>query len=277
MQIRWSVLLVAAVLLPCTPAAAQFRPPAALAPGEQYHVELGAFAWKPTPGIVLATDGLPGGLNGVDFVQEFGFPTRRFTEFRGVIKGGKHKVRVGKVPVVYAERTNLGRPVVFGGRTFELSADTAVELQADIWRYGYEYDMVTKSAGLFGFIAELKHSRVKVDLTAPDTFGNTVTTSDVTAPIATIGFMGRVYPHRMVGLTMELTGIGVPGFVRKRLPDDIDVDGSFWDFDVSGTVSLSRFLGFQGGYRRMSTNYVVDNGSADLELKGAYFGGIIRF
>jgi hypothetical protein len=278
MQMRVPVLLFAAVLLCPAFAAAQFRRPPPPAPGEQYHVEIGAVGWNTTPGIVLATDGLAAsGLHGVDFVQEFGFVSKRFTEFRGVLKGGKHKVRVGKVPVAYVESTRLARPLVFGGRTFSPGTDATADLHWDIWRYGYEYDMVSKPRGYFGIIAEVKHNRVKTDLSAREGALSVATLNDVTAPIPTMGVATRIYPHRLVAVTAELTGIKVPGFVRKKLPDDVQVEGSFSDFDVSATLSVTRFLGVQGGYRKIATDYLVDDGSGDLSLKGAYFGGVVRF
>jgi hypothetical protein len=278
MHIRVSAFLFAAVLLQGSSATAQFRPPDPPAPGEQYHVEFGAVRWSPEPGIVLATDGLAAsGLNGVDFVREFGFATKRFTEFRGVFKAGKHKIRYGKVPVAYVESVQLERPLVYGGRTFGPGFDATADLHWDLWRYGYEFDFLAKPRGFLGVIAEIQHSRVKADLSAREGDSSVATLSEVSAPIPTIGVAFRIYPHRLVGVGMELSGIKVPGFVKDRLPDDLEVDGSVSDFDVYGTLSVTRYFGFQGGYRRLATDYVVDGGSGDLSLKGFYAGAVVRF
>ena len=42
-------------------------------------------------------------------------------------------------------------------------------------------------------------------------------------------------------------------------------------------MSITRFFGIQGGYRMLEADYVVDDESGDLEMKGPYFGGVVRF
>lgn len=246
--------------------------------GENYHVELGAIFWTPTPGIVIASGSLaPLGSAGVDFVQEFGIANKRFTEFRGVLKGGKHKLRVGHVPIQYSETALLQRTVNFGGRTFNVSADASADLKWDLWRFGYEWDFVQKSRGLVGFITELKYSRVTADLRASDATGTVTSFNQVSAPIPTLGIIARAYPHKAVSVTMEYSGFKLPGFIRDRFVDASNFDAHFKDFDINGVVSISRYFGVQGGYRSMTADYVIDSDAGDLSMKGPYFGGMVRF
>ena len=66
-------------------------------------------------GIVILSGSLaPLATAGVDFVREFNLENERFMEFRSVLKGGKHKVRVSRVPFKYEQTAVLQRPVVFG-------------------------------------------------------------------------------------------------------------------------------------------------------------------
>ncbi len=266
-----------ALLLTTRDAHAQFSV-ADPVPGESFRVELGAMLWSPDPGLVIASGGLnavaPGG---VDFVQEFGIQPVRFTEFRGVLKAGRHKFRFARVPVHYEAATTLQRTVSFGGRTFDVSANATADLTWTLLRAGYEYDFVQKSRGLLGIIAEVKHNTVAADVRATSTVGNVSTLSEATAPIPTLGVIARAYPIKSVGLTFEYGGFKIPGFVRKRLSDVAEFDATFKDLDVYATVSLSRFFGLQGGYRRISTDYVVDDDSGDLQLKGTYVGALVRF
>src|SRR4051812_32980426 len=87
---------------------AQFRPPAAAALGEDFHVELGLMFWKPTPGMVIGSDSLRTvSGSGLDLVQQFNIADKRFNEFRAVLRGGKSKLRISHVDMVYNESATL--------------------------------------------------------------------------------------------------------------------------------------------------------------------------
>ena len=55
-----------------------------------------------------------------------------------------------------------------------------------------------------------------------------------------------------------------------RVPGQTDL------IDLYATGSFTRNLAVQGGYRRITANYVVDDDTGDLKLKGMYFGGLVR-
>ena len=277
MQIRRLALASLAVLLVAARAEAQFRPTDP-APGENFHVELAATFWTPTPGIVISSGALtPLGSSGVDFVQEFSIANKRFTEFRGVLKGGKHRLRIGHVPLQYTEAATLTRTVSFGGRNFNVSANASADLKWDLWRFGYEWDFVSKDRGLVGFISELKYNRVTADLRATDVTGTVSSFNQVNAPIPTLGIIGRAYPHKNVSITAEYSGFKLPGFIRNRFIDASTFEANFKDFDLNAIVSVSRYFGVQGGYRSMTADYVIDSDAGNLAMKGPYFGGMVRF
>jgi hypothetical protein len=276
MQIR----LVAAALLSLllsTRAEAQFRVPEP-APGENYHVELGLMFWEPTPGLLIQTGSLAAlGQGQVDFVQEFGIENDRFREFRSVIKTGrKHKLRVSHVLAEYNATATLQRTISFGGQTFPVSVPATADLKWKVWRFGYEYDFVAADRAVVGFVTELKFNQVSADLSAPG-FGSELT--DVSAPVPTIGGLLRVYPHKTFSLTAELTGFKA-GFIARKISDaieDDDADATVFDLDLYGTVNFGSHVGAQLGYRSLTADYVIDEDAGDLELKGWYFGGLIRF
>jgi hypothetical protein len=258
-------------------AQAQFRVPEP-APGENFVVELGLVFWEPTPGLMIQTGGLAAlGENEVDFVQEFGIENERFREFRSVIKAAKkHKLRVSHVLAKYDASTTLQRTIVFGGQTFPVSVPATADLQWKVWRFGYEWDFVAADRGVIGLITELKVNTVSADLEAIG-FGREVT--EVTAPVPTLGGIFRVYPHKTFSLTAEMTGFKVPGFMGKWITDAVedDPDAKVFDLDIYGTVNFGRHVGAQLGYRSLSADYQFDNDLGDLELKGWYWGGLIRF
>jgi hypothetical protein len=264
--------------LVATSAEAQFRPPRPTPPGENFHVELGLMLWKPTPGIIIGSDALAVVSDaGVDFVNEFNIADKKFNEFRGVLKGGKNKLRVSHVDIVYNESARLQRAIVFGGRTFNVSADATADLEWDMWRIGYERDLVATSRGLFGFITEVNFNHVVANVKATDALTTVSSLTDEKVPVPAVGVIGRVYPHKNVSITAEFTGFKMPGFLAAKLFDRDDADAHIKDFDIYLTGSITRFLGIQGGYRSLSADYLIDDGNGDLEMKGPYIGGMIRF
>ena len=88
----------------------------------------------------------------------------------------------------------------------------------------------------------------------------------------------RVYPHRAVSVTVEYVGFKVFGIVRTltdRISEDLEAHMS--DFDIYGTINFGRHVGAQVGYRSLTSDYSVEDGEADLKMKGPYFGGLVRF
>jgi len=276
MSIRRLAILLFCVLTAAR-AEAQFNvsKPAA---GEQFHVELGLMFWTPTPGIKIQTAGLAAlGTAEVDFVQEFAIEDTRFSEFHAVLKAGrKHKIRISHVPMEYDVQNVLQRTVTFGGVSYPVSVLAAADLKWELWRFGYEWDFVAADRGVVGLVTEIQVNKVSAQLSAA---GYATELTDVSAPVPTLGVLARVYPHRLFAITAEFTGFKVPGFIGKRITDTIgnNFDAKVFDMDISGTLSFGKHVGVQGGYRSLSANYLFDNDSGDLEMKGPYFGGVVRF
>jgi hypothetical protein len=258
-------------------AEAQFGARSDRAPGEDFHVELGPMWWSPTPMLTVSTGALTAlGTPGIDFVQDFGIAKTRFREFRGVVKGGKSKLRISHLPIKYLETARLQRTVTFAGQTYNVGVNATADLDWDMWRIGYEHDFVSRDRGLIGLITELKYNNVKASLLASDVLGSVSASTEVTAPVPALGFIGRAYPHRSVSITLEYTGLKFLGFVVDRITDE-PFEADFDDFEIYGTVSITRFFGVQGGYRSLTAHYLMNDDSGDLELKGPYVGAMVRF
>ena len=277
MHIRTLVLVCLVSTLFAPRAQAQFRP-SNPAPGEHYAVELGLMFWTPQPGIIILSGSLaPLSTAGVDFVREFNLEKERFMEFRSVLKGGKHKARISRVPFKYEASAVLQRTVEFAGRTFDVNAEATADVSWNMWRLGYEYDFVAGDAGYLGFITEVKQNNVKADLRLTSASGSGVSLTDINITAPQLGITGRVYPHKNVSITAEFTGFKMPGWIREKFTDEEEFEANFKDFEIYGTVSITRHFGIQGGYRSLDAEYVVDDESGDLEMKGPYFGGVVRF
>ena len=269
MRNRSFVFVLCACLLGATRAEAQFQV-SDPAPGEDYHVELGAMFFTPTPELRIQTGALAEVSGGeVDFVEEFAIEDKRFTEFRIIGKPGrKHKIRFSYLESRYDEDTIIERTFTFGGRTFTLGVPATADLRWRLMRIGYEWDFVARDRGFVGFIAELKHNRVSADVAAA---GIGAEFYEVTAPVPTIGIIGRGYPHRLVSITAEFTGFKLPDTISEEF------EGKQFDFEIYGTVSFGRYAGAQVGYRSIIAEYLDEDDAGDLKLQGPYFGGLVRF
>ena len=150
---------------------------------------------------------------------------------------------------------------MFQGRTFTIGAPATADIKWKLCKFGYEWDFVSRERGFFGVIADLKYNKVEASIDSPVL--TSAATTDVTAPVPTIGVIGRGYLAPAVSITGEFTGLSI---TRD------DFDGKFFDFDLYGTVSFGRHFGVQGGYRSVVVDYLVDEDTGDLKMKGPYFG-----
>ena len=80
--------------------------------------------------------------------------------------------------------------------------------------------------------------------------------------------VGRGYIAPMVSIGGEFSGL-------KLGREEVDI--KFFDFDINGIVSIGRHVGAQVGYRSVIADYIVDEDTGDLKMKGPYFGGVVRF
>jgi hypothetical protein len=247
-----------AVLLACAgPARAYAQQPV---------VELGLMFWKPSPELRLSTDTLAGaGVDEVDFVQEFGIEDKYFPEFRATL-GRNHKFRTSFVTFDYDAEAIITRRITFRGQTFNIGVPATADIKWNLYKFGYEWDVVSRPQGFFGFIVDLKYNRVEASIDSPVL--TSAATTEVTAPVPAIGVVGRGYLSPSVSITGEFTGLNLTRGEDK---------GKFYDFDLYGTVTAGRNLGVQAGYRSVLVDYVVDADTGVLKMKGLYIGAVARF
>jgi hypothetical protein len=251
------------------PADAQFNAPRPVVPGEDYRVELGLGFWQPEPGLVIRMDDLEVLGSDIDFVEEFGLEKERFREFRATIKmGRKHKVRVDYVPISYDAEATLTRTIVFNGQEFTIGVPVSAEVKWDFWKFGYEWDFVATGSSYAGLVVDLKYSKVSASLSSAAVGA---TFAEAKAPVPGIGGIGRAYFSKNFSVTGEFTAFKMPDSLSE------EIDGKFFDFDVYATMNLGRNAAVQGGYRSLDVDYELEEDFGALEMKGFYFGGLVRF
>jgi hypothetical protein len=234
-------------------------------PGEDYHVELSFSLWRPSADIIFASESLGIVGTNIDGVNDLGWEKKDFGQFRAILRPGRqHKFRVERLPITYDGDEVLEKNLIFNGILFPIRIPVQSEYEQKIWTVGYEYDFVYRDWGYAGFIFDLKYTKLRGVLTSPiDT-----EFSEATIPIPTIGGAIRVYPAKFLSVTGEVTGM--------QLTIDAD-SGHYWDINIYGTVSFGKYVGGQLGYRWIDLQYVREFDAGDSQLKGFYFGGVVRF
>jgi len=237
--------------------------------GEDYTVELSGGLWEPTPVLVASSEqfGILG--SNINFGDDLGLTRTQHPEFRATFKPGrKHKIRVSVTPIQYSQEHVLERRLVFQGIAYDIGVPVASTLRWEAWRLGYEYDVISRSRGYFGLIFEAKYTRLQAEL-------NSEVDREfirAQAPIPALGGIMRLYPTRFTPITAEFTAFKLPTRVGKE-----DYRAQYIDFDVFGTINLSRMFGVNVGYRAMDFSYLVAHDTADLKLDGIYVSGTFRY
>ena len=259
---------LALVAVSVVPARAQYGRPMVSDPaiGEKYHVEAILNFWNPNLDAIVSSEslGIPG--SDIDVKTDLGYVDKSIREFRFVLRPGrKHKFRIAYTPVKYESDGPITRTVIFNGIAFTVGLQVQTEFTWDTWRFGYEYDFVYTDRGFAGFILEARYVDAQLAMRSPldDEF------TQARGVVPAVGGIGRVYVHKNVSITGELTGMKVPeiqGYV-----------GSFFDLDIYGTANFTHNFGVQAGYRTLDAAYTAKRDTGDLELRGLYFTGVVRF
>jgi len=272
MRTRTAQILVwsAALLLAATPARAQYgaKRMADPATGETYHVEVSGDFWNPNPNILITSEAL--GIIGsqIDFVNDLGIVQTKFRQLKVVLRPAqKHKFRFEYTPISYEAEGSIKANIIFNGILYPVSLPVATKLEWKAYRFAYEYDFVYRDRGFFGMVLDAHYTDVSASLT------NVLDTEFVQAkaPIPTIGAIGRVYVAPNISITGELAGLGSGGLFGE------DYRAHYIDFDLYGTVNFNNYVGAQVGYRSFNVFYHLKHDEGDVDLKGLYFGGAVRF
>jgi hypothetical protein len=273
MPIRTAVVCVCAALLVfgvAVPASAQSSAPlpSNRATGERYHFEIAGSFWGPAPAIFISSESIEGILGSrIDFVEDLGIEKSWFRQLRVVGRPAEqHKLRFEYTPIRYQASTVLSRTLIFNGIAFPVSIPIESEVTWRAYRFAYEWDFVYKDRGFVGLVLEAKYTDVSATLT------NLFDTEFVRAraPIPAVGIIGRGYVAPNISITSEFSFFKVPDI-------DENYGGSYFDFDLYGTVNFNDYVGVQGGYRSFDVFYKVEQDTGDMQVRGPYFGGVVRF
>ena len=260
--------LAVCALLPATAAAQGGRSSTRPAMGENYYLELAATWWKPTVTGSITSDALELVGSRIDLVNDLGFSkTPRIRDLRITIRPArKHKLRFQHTPLEYGAEATLTREIAFAGQVYPVSLPVESGLTWKVWRFGYEWDVISKSRGFLGVLVELRRTQLSAELRSLVASGEVL----AEAPLPSIGIVSRVYPQPDLAQNFEFSGFKVPEM-------DGDYEGTYTDLEVSAMVNISNNLGVSAGWRRLKTDIRIERDFGDLKFSGIWFGGAVRF
>ena len=262
---------VVLVLLAASPALAQFQPRVMDEPAgsEQFRVEGFAGFWNPSADMLISSEslGIPGTV--IDFKQDLLLQDRRFGDLRVVLKAArKHKFRFQTVPIRYNEEgVTVTRDIVFNGQRYSVGVPVNWAADWRTYRFGYEYDFISRNRGFGGLILEAKYTDVRAELATPifSEFAH------ARAPIPAIGGIVRVYVVPNISITGELSGFKLPESIAEGYK------AHYADLDLYGTVNFNRNVGAQIGWRSLDVGYLIEDDNGSFDVRGLYFGVVARY
>jgi len=252
------------------PAQAQFQPKSVgdTSIGESYHIEGAVGFWFPSADMQIASSSLGQTATLIDFRNDLGLQDSRFSELHLTLRPAqRHKFRLQFIPISYTQQATLKRNIVFNGQNYTINLPVNSSLDWKAWRFGYEFDFISRDRGFGGFVLDFKYTDVQASLASPirSDFAH------AQAPIPAVGGIFRVYVVPNVSITGEITGFSLPDSLFK------DTSGHYFDVDFYGTVNFTNNVGVKGGYRSRDVGYLIKTDSGSLTLKGIYFGAVIRY
>ncbi len=266
-----SVLFVLGTVVTASPARAQFIPRSVGDPviGERYWVEGAVGLWSPGTEMAISSESLGIAGDVIDFKRDLGLTDQRFKEFHLQLRPArKHKFRFQYIPIKYDQQATLTRQIKFNGQLFTIGVPVTSQIDWRAYRFGYEYDAISRDRVFVGFVLDVKQTDVRAFLESPQVRRER---AHAQAPIPAIGGIFRYYIVPNVSITGEITGFKLPESLIK------DATGHYVDVDFYGTYNVTRNVGAQIGFRRFDLGYVVEKDTGDFDLRGIYFGLVARF
>ena len=252
-------------------AAAQTAPkpatPNDFAVGEKYKVEFSYTFWQPKLDGNLTSDQLGVIGSRVDLTSDLALETARFHDFRFVIRPAKkHRVKIQYTPIEFNGSGTLSRDITFAGVVYPISLPIESLLTWKTFRVGYEYDFYYKPRGFIGVLvmAGTTAFNARID----SVIGSAEALGD--APLIEIGAAGRFYPIRNLAINFEGSGIKLTNLEPDSMLKTLS-------FDLSATYNFTNNFGVSGGWRRLDTNLVLKGDSGELDFKGLWIGGVVRY
>jgi hypothetical protein len=270
LRLSISAGLAAAFFFLAVPARAQYKPKPLNDPatGESYHIEAAADIWYPSITATVASEAL--GIEGsqINLKRDLGVVDKRMSALALVLRpASRHKFRFEYLPIKYDASSTLNQDVIFNGIRYRVGLPVNTIMEWKAYRFGYEYDFVSKDRGFVGFILEAKYTDVQA------TLSNFLATefARARAPIPAIGGIARVYVVPNISITGEFSAFKIPDSIDNRY------NAHYVDLNIYGTVNFTNNIGVKGGFRSRDVGYLIKADTGSFLLRGIFLGAVVRY
>ena len=266
---RSIALLVLALLLPAAAVSAQgtgtSEPKAVV--GEKYWIEFTATFWRPALKGSVQTDDLDVVGSRIDLASDLALDNSQALDLRLILRPAKkHRFRLQYTPNEATGDGFLTRDITIAGEEYPVSLPVHSFLSWRVLRVGYEWDFFYRPRGFVGVVVEtgFVNMRAGIDslLGSAEVFGE--------APLVAVGLAGRFYPIPNLAIHMEGTGLTLTNLSPENEIDTLSLD-------FSATYNFTRNFGVAGGWRRNDTRLKIDTDQGDVNFRGFWLGGTIRY
>jgi hypothetical protein len=251
-------VLLSAVFVLCGFGVSSLRAQEIVPAPEQYKLRMEYMKFAPTLDAQVERGDAGASGSRLDAKGDLNLVDHRTQEFHGALQIAQgHKVRGSYMRLDYKGDTTANRTFNYGGTTYPATTKVVTLLKAGYYSADYQFDVVKRDTGIFGFIVGGKYVNGDSQISAPDLQRTEADTRSVVVPIA--GVTGRLYLGRL-SLGGEFSGITL----GKR--------GHLYDFFASGQIHLSDRLALGGGYHRLILHGAAAPDVLDVRLGGWRFG-----
>jgi len=271
-----------------TPAPAQPAPspvpvPSFVPLAEGYRFEVSVDAWSTLPSTVTFSDtetitttaatsttaAVTTTVTGtkIDFRQQLGLHNQWFPAFHVVIRPQeKQKIRFDFYPLYYKQSATLSSAINFNGQTFAAGDAVSSSLYWNEWELSYEYDFLSYERGYVGGAVGANFYSASGQISDASQGG----TAGVHIPMPGLGVTGRYYLTPRFSVTGSFMGFMLPGG---------STSGHVVNVQAYGTVSISKYLALQGGYRLFDAAHNFDSSinTGNFLINGGFIGGVFRY
>jgi hypothetical protein len=235
--------------------------------GEKYWIEFTYTFWQPGLDGNITSDHLGVIGSRVDLTSDLSLESARFHDFRLVIHPGKqHRIKVQYTPVAFKGTGVLSRDITFAGIVYPIALPVESQLDWKVFRVGYEYDFFYKPRGFIGVLVSAGTTNLAARIDS--IIGSAEATG--TAPIIEVGAAGRFYPIPHLAINVEGSGMKLTNLEPDSLLKTLSLD-------FSATYNVTNNFGVSGGWRRLDTTLKIKGDSGEMDFKGLWIGGSIRY
>jgi len=201
----------------------------------------------------------------VDFDEDLGIEDEDYPSVEVFVGGGNHHLSFMYTDIDYSGKKTLTRQVIFGGKTYPVSALVTSTIQYEMMDVLYQYDFLNLEDVLGGFslggVLQVKYLDGSVSLKTTGIDEK----EDFTIPIP------------MVGLNLQM-GI-LAQILQARLRGTAISYSESAIYEVMGDISYTPFpfVDIHGGYRSFIIDIDEDDLTFDYNMSGPYVALTLSF